>query len=63
MQIASRKELNDTITFGSSVSANGEGRVGVRSHGRYHRISVTPTGANWTLAIGVDLDYNQAGTR
>lgn len=63
VKIASRKELNDTITFGTVVSANSEGRVGVRSHGRYHRISVTPTGANWTLAIGVDVDYNQAGTR
>ena len=63
VQIASRKELNDTITFGTAVSANSEGRVGVRSHGRYHRVSVTPTGANWTLAIGLDLDYNQAGTR
>lgn len=63
VQIASRKELNDNVTFGTAVSANGEGRVGVRSHGRYHRVSVTPTGANWTLAIGVDVDYNQAGTR
>ena len=63
VQIASRKELNDTITFGTAVSANGEGRVGVRSHGRYHRVKVTPTGANWTLAIGLDVDFNQAGTR
>lgn len=63
VQIASRKELNDDVIFSSSVSANDEGRVGVRSHGRYHRIKVTPTGDNWSLAIGVDLDFNQAGTR
>ena len=63
VQIASRRELDDTITFGTTTSADAEGRVGVRSHGRYHRISVTPTGANWSLAIGVDLDFNQAGTR
>jgi len=63
VQIASRRELNDTITFSTAVSADAEGRVGLRSHGRYHRVSVTPTGANWTLAIGLDLDVNQAGNR
>jgi hypothetical protein len=63
VQIASRRELNDTITFSTAVSADAEGRVGLRSHGRYHRISVTPTGANWSLAIGLDLDVNQAGNR
>jgi hypothetical protein len=63
VQIASRRELNDTITFSSAISANAEGRVGLRSHGRYHRISITPTGTNWTLAIGLDLDVNQAGNR
>ena len=63
VQIASRRELNDTITFTTAVSADAEGRVGVRSHGRYHRINVTPTGANWTLAIGLDMDYSQAGNR
>jgi hypothetical protein len=63
VQIASRRELNDTITFTTAVSADAEGRVGVRSHGRYHRINVTPTGANWTLALGLDMDYSQAGNR
>jgi hypothetical protein len=63
VQIASRRELNDTINFTTAVSADAEGRVGVRSHGRYHRINVTPTGANWTLAIGLDMDYSQAGNR
>jgi hypothetical protein len=63
VQIASRKELNDTITFTTAVSADAEGRVGVRSHGRYHRINVIPTGANWTLALGLDMDYSQAGNR
>jgi hypothetical protein len=63
VQIASRRELNDTITFTTAVSADAEGRVGVRSHGRYHRINVIPTGANWTLALGLDMDYSQAGNR
>ena len=63
VQIASRRELNDTINFTTAVSADAEGRVGVRSHGRYHRINVTPTGTNWTLAIGLDMDYSQAGNR
>ena len=63
VQIASRRELNDAVTFSSPVSADAEGRVGLRSHGRYHRIKLTPTGANWTLALGIDLDVNQAGNR
>ena len=63
VQIASRRELNDDVIFSSAVSADDEGRVGLRSHGRYHRISLTPTGDNWSLAIGLDLDVNQAGIR
>ena len=63
VQIASRRELNGDINFSTAVSADAEGRVGLRSHGRYHRISVTPTGDNWTLALGIDLEVNQAGNR
>jgi len=62
VKIASRKELDDIITFGASVTTSAEGRAGVRSFGRYHRVQVTPTG-NWTHAIGVDVDIVQRGLR
>ena len=62
VKIASRKELDDTVTFGSSVTTSSEGRANLRSHGRYHRFSISPTG-NWTNAVGVDVDITPAGTR
>ena len=63
VRVASRKMLDDTITYGSSVTASQEDRCSVRSAGRYHRISLTPTGANWLAAIGIDVDYTEQGTR
>ena len=63
VQIASRRMLDDTITFGTSVSATQEGRCSVRSAGRYHRVNVVPTGANWESVIGVDIDYAEQGNR
>ena len=63
VSVASRRMLDDTITFGSSVSASQEDRCAVRSAGRYHRVSLTPTGANWFSAIGMDIDYSTQGTR
>jgi len=63
VSVASRRMLDDTITYGSSVTASEEDRCAVRSAGRYHRISLTPTGANWSSAIGIDLDYSQQGNR
>ena len=63
VSVASRRMLDDTITYGSSVSASQEDRCAVRSAGRYHRVSLTPTGANWFSAIGMDIDYSEQGTR
>jgi hypothetical protein len=62
VKIASRRELDDNIQFGSSVNTTSEGRANVRSAGRYHRISISPTG-NWTTAVGVDVEVKQQGTR
>ena len=62
VEIASRKELDDAITFGASVTTSSEGRANLRSHGRYHRFRISPTG-NWTTAVGVDVDITPAGTR
>ena len=63
VQVASRRMLDDTITYGSYVSASQEDRCSVRSAGRYHRVALTPTGANWFSAIGMDIDYSEQGTR
>jgi hypothetical protein len=63
VSVASRRMLNDTITYGATVTATEEDRCSVRSAGRYHRIALTPTGANWSSAIGMDIDYSEQGTR
>ncbi len=47
----------------TEVTASQEDRCSVRSAGRYHRIALTPTGANWSSAIGMDIDYSEQGTR
>jgi hypothetical protein len=63
VSVASRRMLDDTITYGSTVTASQEDRCSVRSSGRYHRVSLTPTGSNWSSAIGMDIDYSEQGTR
>jgi hypothetical protein len=60
--VASRDRLDDSISFGTSVSADSDNRVSLRSFGKYHRIRVIPSG-NWTTTIGVDVDTTQAGRR
>jgi len=62
IKIASRKELNDNLSFGSSLTTSSEGRASARSAGRYHRFLVTPTG-NWTNAISIDVDVKPQGNR
>jgi len=60
--VSSRRNLADGITFSSDVAASNEGRVSLRSAGRYHRMRLTPTG-NWTIAIGMDVDFADQGGR
>jgi len=61
--IDSRLVLNEQVNFPSVTAANSENRVGVRSYGRYHRVRLQPSGNNWSSAIGVDVEIQQAGTR
>jgi len=63
IQITSRRMLDDTITYSTSKTTDQEDRCSVRSAGRYHRVSLTPTGANWFSAIGMDIEYSEQGTR
>ena len=62
VSVASRRELNDTITYSSPSTTSSEGRASVRSAGRYHRVQVTPTGS-WIYAIGMDVDFKPQGGR
>ena len=61
--IASRTLLNQGVSFNTAVAASTENRVPLRSAGRYHRLKVTPTGANWNNAISVDVDVTPQGVR
>lgn len=60
--VATRNKLSDTITYGSYTIADSEGRAAFKSTGRYHRLSVQPSGS-WTTAIGIDVDLVPAGRR
>ena len=62
VSVASRKELDDAILFSTPIATSSEGRVSLRSYGRYHRFNVTPTG-NWTNAISLDIDIQPQGNR
>jgi hypothetical protein len=62
VSIASRRELDDTIIFSAESTTSSEGRADLRSAGRYHRVSVKPTGA-WTTAMAVDIDVKPQGNR
>jgi hypothetical protein len=60
--VASRLQLNQTVSFPTVTAANSENRIGTRSYGRYHRVKLQPSG-DWTTAIGMDVEIQQAGTR
>ena len=60
--VASRKRLDANISYSTPVAASADNRVSLRSRGRYHRVSVVPTG-NWTSAVGVEVDLIPTGVR
>lgn len=61
--VASRTLLSEQVSYGSSVAADSENRISLRSNGRYHRFKVTPTGVNWKTAIAIDVDFAGQGVR
>jgi hypothetical protein len=63
ISIASRQLLNQSVTYGTSVAADSDNRVSLRSAGRYHRLNLVPTGSNWKTAIAVDVDITPQGVR
>lgn len=61
--ISSRDLLSDQVEFGTDVAADSENRVSIRSNGEYHRLRLTPTGANWETAVGLEVEVVKQGNR
>jgi hypothetical protein len=61
--VASRRTLSEGVNYGTAVAADSENRVSLRSAGRYHRLQVVPTGADWINAVAVDVDIVPQGGR
>jgi hypothetical protein len=61
--ISSRMLLSEVAQLGSYIPASNENRVALRSSGKYHRLSLIPTGDRWSNAIGIDIDIIPQGTR
>jgi len=61
--ISSRTLLSAVPQLGSYTPASSENRVSLRSSGKYHRLSVIPTGDRWSNAIGIDIDVSPQGNR
>lgn len=62
VSVASRKRLDANITYGTAIAADADNRVSLRSRGKFHRLSVVPTG-NWTAAVAVDVELIPTGGR
>ena len=60
--VASRKRLDGNISYASPVAADSDNRVSLRSRGKFHRLSVVPTG-NWTSVVAIDVDLIPTGSR
>ena len=61
--VASQVTLEEVVDFCAYTSADSENRVSLRSSGKYHKLSIKPTGANWSNIIGVDIDLASQGIR
>jgi hypothetical protein len=61
--VASRKLLSEQVNYGTAVAADSENRVSLRSAGRYHRLQLVPTGADWVNAVAIDVDVAGQGVR
>jgi hypothetical protein len=55
--------LSAVPQLGTYTAASSENRVSLRSSGKYHRLSVIPSGDRWSNAIGIDIDITPQGTR
>ena len=61
--VSSRDLLNEVVEFYQETAADAENRISLRSNGEYHRLRLTPTGANWKTAVGMEVDVFKQGNR
>lgn len=61
--VISRNKLNESYATLNYISADSENKVSVRSGGKYHRISIQPTGTQWSNVLAVDVDIIPQGNR
>ena len=61
--LSTRNKLNESYTITSYIPADAENKVSVRSSGKYHQISVKPTGTQWSNVLAVDIDIIPQGNR
>lgn len=59
----SRMRLDTEVLFGAPAAATAENRVSLRSLGRYHRLKIVPTGAQWKHMVAVDVEVTPVGAR
>jgi len=59
----SRMRLDSEVLFGDVTPATDENRVSLRSLGRYHRLKIVPSGAQWKHLVAVDVDVTPVGSR
>lgn len=62
VSVAARYRLDGDINYSTPVAADSENRIPLRSRGKYHRVSLTPT-EDWITAVGVDVDVKAVGGR
>lgn len=55
--------LSEVKDFGSYTSADAENRVPLRSNGKYHKLSIKPTGSRWSNTMAVEIDVAPQGVR
>jgi hypothetical protein len=55
--------LNQVVDYGDYIAASSENRVSLRSGGKYHSLSIIPTGDRWSSAIAIDVDLSPQGVR
>lgn len=60
--VASRRNLDDSVTYSATVAENADGRCNIRSGGRFHRVKVIPSG-QWKTVVGFDLELYPQGNR
>lgn len=59
-QVGSRDRLTDPVVWGAVLSQSASGKFNVRSNARYHRFRLSISGNDWTDALGVQIDPQDA---